>query len=677
MRITDSNGDVVTVDLIGSGSGAATPGDGAPAELASIDITGADASTSLVIAVDGSGDGRTSVNGIDVTGSMANLLAPDVDLLGDLGVSGALGVLELGDVADPHTITLGSSGDPGETADLSLGAVTDLSVTSAVPIQRLAAASWADTDATPDTVTAPWLRRLDVTGDFETDLVLSGAGDPTWTLYKATVGGTVSGTWDLTGPARAVRVGAWAAGGLTAASLGELTTGLGGASGDWAADLTLTGGAADLTLGSAWVAGTLDGATWQIHGDAGRLDVGTWGAGSTVKLGLTADPAGEFFSGEYDADEGDLARLDVEAHETTGTALFGLVANGLGRATLDGARLDTGLPFTDGRLNLLVRGAQKAMSLPLWTEVDPDLLADSLDALEAAGADWVAVNVFWFQTDVNATEIAPDYDEYSVTDASVEYVIDELHARGFRVMLKPLVDLSDDPGHWRGQIAGSEAWFTGPAGYGAFVNHFAEMAEAHGVDLFCVGTELTNTVAEDARWRAVIADVRARYSGQLTYAANHGGTGSATAADIAWWDALDQIGIDAYYPLTDKNDPTVAELQAAWAERAGMVESWLTGLNVADQKPILFTEIGYRSWDGTNQAPYSCEDKDDTNVDQGEQADCITAVFEEVWKRTGWLQGTYWWNWEVDPNPPWTTANWFPLQDKTAETVLTSYYTGS
>lgn len=314
---------------------------------------------------------------------------------------------------------------------------------------------------------------------------------------------------------------------------------------------------------------------------------------------------------------------------------------------------------------------QKGMSLTLWDQtVDLGQLSQSLDDAAAIGVDHVAVNVWWFQENISATTIAADFGLYSASDASVRSVIDAIHSRGMDVMLKPLVDLRNDPTHWRGQIAGGNAWFWDAGGYGDFIYHFAELAADKNVEIFCVGTELVATAAQEADWRSVIAGVRGRYAGELTYAANHGG-GAVTAAAIAWWDALDYFGLDAYYPLTDKNDPTLAELQSAWAARGAAIEAWRNGIDPA--KDVVLTEVGYRSWDGANRWPYNGADWGDTNVDEQEQADCYEALLSQLWEE-GWLAGGYWWNWEVDPTPTWEADNWYPLQGKPAQDVVAGYY---
>ena len=66
-------------------------------------------------------------------------------------------------------------------------------------------------------------------------------------------------------------------------------------------------------------------------------------------------------------------------------------------------------------------------------------------------------------------------------------------------------------------------------------------------DIFCVGTELSKLSKHDAEWRRIIGDVRKIYKGPLTYAAVQG----PEFETLQFWDALDYIGLNNYYPLTD------------------------------------------------------------------------------------------------------------------------------
>ena len=74
------------------------------------------------------------------------------------------------------------------------------------------------------------------------------------------------------------------------------------------------------------------------------------------------------------------------------------------------------------------------------------------------------------------------------------------------------------------------------------------LAEAEKAEIFCVGLEFSHAQKYEERWRKIIAAVRAVYRGKVTYGANWN-----DYAEVKFWDALDYIGVLAYFPLT-KND---------------------------------------------------------------------------------------------------------------------------
>lgn len=310
---------------------------------------------------------------------------------------------------------------------------------------------------------------------------------------------------------------------------------------------------------------------------------------------------------------------------------------------------------------------QKGISYPTWwsgqysyPDADPDL---ALANLADTGANWISLIVPQYQDNISSTLI------YSTTatptDADLIRVITQAHNLDLKVMLKPHVDLASDPTHWRGQIGQSFtetewiAWFTS---YQGFINHYAQLAQTYGVDQFSVGTELSASQSRATNWRAVITGVRSYYSGPLTYAANHG-----DETNITWWDAVDYIGVDAYYPLTSKSDPTVAELKAAWQPHVSTLNTLASTWN----KSIIFTEIGYRSQDGTNQHPWNWQIGG--TVDLQEQADTYQAVFESVFNQP-WFAGMYWWAWETDPFQGGPCDDGYTPYDKPAEDILRSWY---
>ena len=202
----------------------------------------------------------------------------------------------------------------------------------------------------------------------------------------------------------------------------------------------------------------------------------------------------------------------------------------------------------------------KGISYTAW-QPEAMLTEDSDASLAAArsdGCNWATICVWWFQDDVDSHSIEPDYARYSATPDSVVHAVTRCHDLGMKVMLKPMVDCRD--GTWRGYINPSYDWFSD---YAEFIGFWGTLAEDNEVEMLCIGCELVDTVSWSASWRSIISGIRTVYSGPLTYAANHGNEGN-----IDWWGELDYIGIDAYYSLTSKNNPTLYELKTAWRSRA-------------------------------------------------------------------------------------------------------------
>ena len=309
----------------------------------------------------------------------------------------------------------------------------------------------------------------------------------------------------------------------------------------------------------------------------------------------------------------------------------------------------------------------KGVSYTGWNRYDYST-TDSNTSLANAqniGCNWVAICVWWFQDNINSTVIAPDYNLYSVDPCSVQVAVNRCHQLGMRVMLKPMVDLSNDSSHWRGQITPSTAWFTA---YHGFIDYWADFATANNCEMFCIGCELVNTDGSSwaGSWSSVASDVRTHYSGPITYAANWG-----DERNITWWNDVNYIGIDAYYPLTTIDNPTPAKLVTAWTSRANSIGSWRS-TDWPDMN-VMFTEVGYCSYAGTNIAPWNGPSSSSV-LDINEQNNCYMALLS-VCRNYSWWKGAFWWNWETDPNAGGLDNNDYTPQNKPASTVtLREYY---
>jgi hypothetical protein len=264
----------------------------------------------------------------------------------------------------------------------------------------------------------------------------------------------------------------------------------------------------------------------------------------------------------------------------------------------------------------------------------------------------------------DSNEIRPVADR-SNDDDGVRRAIDEMHALGLKVMLKPHVDVED--GTWRAQITPTspDRWFES---YAAFMDHYVAIAAEKNVAMLCIGTELASMSGSRyaAPWIGLISRIRSRYGGLLTYAAN-GVEPADEFTSVAFWGQVDLLGADVYTPLTDKTSPTRAELAAGWRRnRYGhdMVAAF-RNVQQAYGKPLIFTEIGYRSGDGANRAPWDWGLS--MAVDPAEQADCYAAMYE-VWSRETWMKGPFWWAWDVSPPAAGDTG--YNPRGKPAEDVL-------
>ena len=94
-------------------------------------------------------------------------------------------------------------------------------------------------------------------------------------------------------------------------------------------------------------------------------------------------------------------------------------------------------------------------------------------------------------------------------------------------------------------MATEEEWQRWFGDYERFILHYAGLAAAAKVELFCVGVELAgSSLTREADWRRVVERVRERYQGPLVYAANWW----EEYDRIPFWDALDYIGVNAFSP---------------------------------------------------------------------------------------------------------------------------------
>lgn len=303
---------------------------------------------------------------------------------------------------------------------------------------------------------------------------------------------------------------------------------------------------------------------------------------------------------------------------------------------------------------------QNGAAAPIWDDeaYGSDDYADLLARLADAGAGWVSLVPTWYQDQADSSSIYIESGGRTATDESLTSAIEAAHSLGLQVVLKPHVDIAGGGGRISIVPADFDAWFSS---YKEMILHYAAMAETHDVAQFVVGTELRGTSGHEAEWRDVIADVRDVYSGPITYAANHD-----EFVDVAFWDALDFIGVDAYFPLSEIPTTIISDLRRSWNP---IVES-LAGVAEHFGREVVFTEIGYPSQQGATIEPYNPNHSEE--VSEEEQAAALQALIESLGPQP-WFGGFHWWMWFEENDATHAALSYMP-EGKLAGALLEEYW---
>ena len=246
-------------------------------------------------------------------------------------------------------------------------------------------------------------------------------------------------------------------------------------------------------------------------------------------------------------------------------------------------------------------------------------------------------------------------------DRLLPEAIDQAQDSGLSIMVKPHVDFNESQ-VFRGDFTldSEEKWQTFEAEYREIILSLADIAENKKVEMFCIGTELRTFVLKRPEyWRDLIIQVKGRFSGELVYAANWD-----EYHEIPFWDALDYIGVNAYFPLARTRIPSVEELRLGWTWYIDALEAQANRFC----KPILFTEYGYRS---AEQATWKHWELGVGTPSDSVQKLGYQAFFESFWEQP-WVAGGLIWEWIPDP-PRFDNTRWTP-QGKSAEAVIREWY---
>jgi hypothetical protein len=325
------------------------------------------------------------------------------------------------------------------------------------------------------------------------------------------------------------------------------------------------------------------------------------------------------------------------------------------------------------QISAQVTNWQKGVSIE---PISPTVFAEesfkrSLDNLAATGANSVALIIPYYQSSLTSTDLDRGWN--TPTDEALIEGIKYAHSKGIKVMLKIHPEVKTN--EWRGFINPDDraGWFNN---YGNILEHYATLGQENGADSLCLGAEMFKVTSPSSNptntenWNKLIDRVEVKFSGSLTYSAQH--TYPREAEEIEFWNRLDYIGFAAYFALAPNDpNPSPETLKAAWD---AVNKEAITPLTDRWGKPVLFTEIGYRSMDNTHADPWDWGRNGGAN--EAEQARNYEALLT-YWSTQANMAGVYFWKWETDPNAGGSSDSGYTPQNKQAQQTMTTWFGGS
>lgn len=286
-----------------------------------------------------------------------------------------------------------------------------------------------------------------------------------------------------------------------------------------------------------------------------------------------------------------------------------------------------------------------------------DAIVPCFEDVASLGANWVSTHPY--ASIRKDGSVRYHYSDSEESPAHWLRPIEEAHALGLKIFVKPHIAYWGSGFNWRGEIRFDrpEHWERFFREYRKWILHLAEVCrEADG---FAVGTELDQTLDHVEEWRELIGEVRLRTGAALTYAANW-----TDYRRVDFWQELDVIGIQAYFPLSEAPNPSVEQIRDGWSS----VLRELGAYSRKQNRKIVFTEAGYsqsrhasvRPWEGgvEGEEGNACQEA------------CFRILFEEVPKESS-VVGLFLWKWFP---PPHSAGRNYRLATPRLKSLIRSYW---
>jgi hypothetical protein len=262
------------------------------------------------------------------------------------------------------------------------------------------------------------------------------------------------------------------------------------------------------------------------------------------------------------------------------------------------------------------------------------------------GANAVSFLVAWQVPSYSSSTVSPG--PYTDSDADVLAGAAEAHQAGLKVTMTPKVLIG--VGGWQGSYNPPDP-ATFFAGYQTMVDHYASLSQQAGASMYLVGSEMIASDGYVGYWRQIVAAARQRFSGPIGYESDW-----SEISQFSWGDAVDVVLLSAYFPLSNEQYPTLAQLEWGWhsyqAPGQSQVQdafSQVAGFARRWNKPIIFGEAGYMA----TTYPANEPAHNVANPPAPELQYLAYKALLDTFATQPWWGGIMWWAWnDGDPRSP-------------------------
>ncbi|MBT3604191.1 MAG: hypothetical protein HOE48_04165 [Candidatus Latescibacteria bacterium] len=266
-----------------------------------------------------------------------------------------------------------------------------------------------------------------------------------------------------------------------------------------------------------------------------------------------------------------------------------------------------------------------------------DEMVPTMRDIKQLGANWVVIHPYAGISKDGTVSVR----RFNESEAPIHWTrpIKEAHALGLKISITPHLAYWRSGFEWAGDIEfqTEKEWTHFWSTYRHWILTLATACK--DADALVIGTELDKTLHHEKEWRTLIADVRKIFKGQLTYGSNW-----TDYQRVPFWDALDVIGIQAYFPVSKIENPTEQDIRSGWEKHIQTLRAY----SIKHNRNIVFTELGYNQSYSAAAEPWGYRVDDEGARPLQEM--CWRIAFEAIASEPRVL-GSLLWKWFPLPRP--------------------------